>query len=419
MAPNAAIVDPLNQEIPVTALNWAQCQTRPILMIPGPTELPFPVIQAMNQPPTIQYDKSFDEAVLEPTVLALRDVFQTRGEVIIMPGSGRTALEAAAVSVIEPGDRVLVIVAGVFGTLMREIMMRVGAEVTEFTVELGARLDLPRLAAEVDRVRPKAITLVHNETSTGTTYPAAEVGTIARRAGALFMLDTVSAIAGIDVRTDEWGVDLNMTGSQKCLAAPLGLSLVSVTDRAWDAMERRKHKSSSLVYDLLRWKEHWIPASRGGQVPDGAPRRQPVSIPTHLTAAMNVATKLILDEGLPHRFRRHEVAAAALRAGADAMGLEMFSDAAILSNTVSCIKTPKGIEPSAVVTRMREQYGFLIGTGLDRIRTSTLRIGTMGITASPQYVLPTLGALELALRDLGYKAEPGAGVAAAQRAFAA
>ena len=400
-------------------LNWAQCQTRPVLMIPGPTELPFPVIQAMNQPPAIQYDKSFDEVVLEPTVLALREIFQTRGEVIIMPGSGRTALEASAVSVIEPGDRVLVIVAGVFGTLMREIMTRVGAEVTEFTVELGARLDLPRLQAEVDRVRPKAITLVHNETSTGTTYPAAEVGKIARQAGALFMLDTVSAIAGIDVRTDEWGVDLNMTGSQKCLAAPLGMSLVSVSDRAWEAMERRKQKSTSLVYDLLRWKEHWIPASRGGQVPDGAPRRQPVSIPTHLTAAMNVAAKLILEEGLPHRFERHRVAATALRAGATAMGLEMFSEATVLSNTVSCIKTPKGIEPAAVVSRMREQYGILIGTGLDRIRTSTLRIGTMGITSSPQYVLPTLGALELALRDLGHKAEPGAGVAAAQRAFAA
>ena len=400
-------------------LNWAQCQTRPVLMIPGPTELPFPVIQAMNQPPAIQYDKSFDEVVLEPTVLALRDVFQTRGEVIILPGSGRTALEAAAVSVLEPGDRVLVIVAGVFGTLMREIATRVGAEVTEFTVELGARLDLPRLAAEIDRVRPKAITLVHNETSTGTTYPAAEVGKLARQAGALFMLDTVSAIAGIDVRTEEWGVDLNMTGSQKCLAAPLGLALVSVSDRAWEAMERRKHRSSSLVYDLLRWKEHWIPTSRGGQVPDGAPRRQPVSIPTHLTSAMSVATKLILEEGLPHRFRRHAVAAASLRAGVTAMGLEMFSDASVLSNTVSSIKAPAGIDPSAVVARMRDQYGILIGTGLDRIRTTTLRIGTMGMTASPLYVLPTLSALELTLRDLGYKADPGAGVAAAQRAFAA
>jgi aspartate aminotransferase-like enzyme len=387
-------------------------------MIPGPTELPFPVIQAMNQPPAIQYDRSFDEEVLEPTVLGLRDVFQTRGEVIIMPGSGRTALEAGAQSVIEPGDRVLVIVAGVFGMLMREIMARVGAEITEFTVEMGARLDLDRLARTAGELRPKAITLVHNETSTGTTYPAAEVGKIARNTGALFMLDTVSSIAGIDVRTDEWGVDLNMTGSQKCLAAPLGMSLVSVSERAWHVMESRRRKSASLVYDLLRWKELWIPASRGGKVPDGSPRRQPVSIPTHLTAAMNVSTRLILDEGLAHRFRRHEVAGTALRAGLEAMGLEMFPDGSLWSNTVSCVKTPKGVDPAAVVTRMRDQYGILIGTGLDRLRTTTLRIGTMGITASPQYVLPTLSALELALRDLGSKSEPGAGVAAAQAVFA-
>lgn len=402
----------------MSEINWAQPHTRPVLMIPGPTELPFPVVQAMNRPPAIQYDRSFDEGVLDPTVVALRDVFQTRGEVILMPGSGRTALEAGALSVIEPGDRVLTIVAGVFGSLMREIMGRVGAEVTEFTVEWGARLDIPRLGAEAQRVRPKAITLVHNETSTGTTYPAAEVGRVARDVGALFMLDTVSSLAGIDVRTDEWGVDLNMTGSQKCLAAPLGLALVSVGDRAWQAMERRRHRATSWAYDLLRWKENWIPVSRGGAIPDGTPRRQPVSIPTHLTEAMRVAVDLIRDEGLGPRFRRHEIAGGALRAGLAAMGLDMFPDRTLWSNTVSCVKAPKDIDPSAVVARMRERYGILIGTGLDRIRASTLRIGTMGITSSPLYILPTLGALELALRDLGYKCEPGAGVAAAQAAFA-
>jgi aspartate aminotransferase-like enzyme len=408
---------PRRATVPST-INWTQVQTRPFLMIPGPTELPFPVVQAMNQPATIQYDRSFDEGVLEPTTLALREVFQTKGDVIIMPGSGRTALEAGALSVIEPGDRALVIGAGQFGILMREILNRVGADWTEFPVEWGARLDLDRLAREVERVRPKAITLVHNETSTGTTYPAAEVGKIARSVGALFLLDTVSSIAGLDVRSDEWGVDLNMTGSQKCLAAPLGMALVGVSSRAWQAMEQRKKKAQSYAYDLLRWREWWIPVSRGGKVPDGSPRRQPVSIPTHLTAALQVATRLILEEGLANRVRRHEIAATALRAGVAAMGLEMFPDATIYSNTVSCIRCPKNVDPAAVVTKMREPYGVLIGTGLDKIRTFTLRIGTMGITASPHYVLPTLSALELALRDLGHKCEPGAGVAAAQAAFA-
>src|SRR5256712_7479095 len=266
--------DPATEEgIVSLPINWAQCHTRPVLMIPGPTELPFPVIQAMNQPPSIQYDRSFDEAVLEPTTLALRDVFQTKNEVIMMPGSGRTALEAGALSVIEPRDRVLVVGAGQFGVLMREIMSRIDADWTEFPVEWGARLDLTRLEREAERIRPKALTLVHNETSTGTTYPAAEVAKVARAVGALFLLDTVSSIAGLDVRTDEWGVDLNMTGSQKCLAAPLGMSLVSVSPRAWSAMEQRKKKAQSYAYDLLRWRDNWIPVSRGGKIPDGTPRR--------------------------------------------------------------------------------------------------------------------------------------------------
>jgi aspartate aminotransferase-like enzyme len=403
----------------VSSLRWGAPQTRAILMIPGPTELPWPVIQAMNQPPAIQYDLGFDLTVLEPATLALREVFQTtQSEVIVMPGSGRTALEAGALSVVEPGDRVLVIVAGVFGALMREIMLRVGAEVTELAVEWGQPFDLDRLAREVERVRPKAVTLVHNETSTGTTYPAAEVGQVARRHGALFLLDSVSSLAGIDVRTDAWGVDLNMTGSQKCLAAPLGMSLVSVSRQAWDAMERRKHKAGSYVYDLLRWKEHWIPTSRGGQVPDGAPRRQPVSIPTHLTQALGTAARLVLEEGLPHRFRRHGVAGRAFRAGVEAMRLGMFSHPSIASDTVSCFRAPEGVDPAAVVARMRDEYGILIGTGLEKIRSTTFRVGHMGITASPLYVLPTLSALEMTLRDLGYRSEAGAGVAAAQAVFA-
>lgn len=402
-----------------STIEWSRGASRAILMIPGPTELPWPVIQAMNQPPIIQYDQHFDQNILEPTTLALRRVFQTEdSEVILLPGSGRTALEAAAVSVVEPDEKVLVIVAGAFGLLMREIMIRIGARVTEFSVEWGQPLDLGALEKKVEEVKPKAITMVHNETSTGTTYPAEPVGAIASRHGALFFLDTVSSLAGIDVRTDAWHVDLGMTGSQKCLTAPLGMGLVSVSPRAWEAMERRSRKAGSLVYDLLRWRELWMPVSRGGRVPDGSPRRQPISIPTHLTLAMQAATRLILEEGLVHRFERHRVAAQAFRAGLDVMRLTLFPDPSIASNTVACFKVPNGLEAGAVVKQMRDRYGILIGTGLERFRATTLRVGTMGLTASPTYILPTLSALELALRDLGYKAEAGAGVAAAQAVFA-
>lgn len=402
-----------------STIRWGATQAQPILMIPGPTELPFPVVAAMNQPATIQYDMNFDVKVLEPVTLALRDIFQTtRGEVIAMPGSGRTALEASAISVLEPGDRALVVVAGVFGSLMREIMTRAGAEVTEHAVEWGHPLDLARLEKDVERVKPKVVSMVHNETSTGTTYPAAQVARIVKRHGALFMLDTVSSLAGLDIRTDEWSVDLNMTGSQKCLAAPLGMAIVAVSPAAWEAMERRKQKASSWAYDLLRWKENWVPTSRGGQIPDGTPRRQPVSIPTHLTQALGAACRLILEEGLAHRFRRHAVAGRAFRAGLEAMRLQMFPDASLVSDTVSCFRTPAGIDPAAVVSHLRDRYGILIGTGLDRIRTSTLRVGHMGITSSPMYVLPTLSAIEMTLRDLGSRSEAGAGVAAAQAVFA-
>jgi alanine-glyoxylate transaminase/serine-glyoxylate transaminase/serine-pyruvate transaminase len=401
------------------SIKWAAPQAREILMIPGPTEIPFPVLQAMNQPPVIQYDTSFDVNVLEPVNLALKQVFQTeRGEVITMPGSGKTALESSALSMVEPGDRALVIVAGVFGQLMAAVLGRIGAEVTEFTVEWGQPIDLARLEREIERVKPKIVTMVHNETSTGTTYPAADVGKIVKGHGALFLLDSVSSLAGIDVRTDGWGVDLNMTGSQKCLAAPLGMAIIGVTPPAWEAMERRKHKASSYVYDLLRWRDSWIPVSRGGRVPDGGKRMQPISMPTQMTQALGVAVRLVLEEGLAARFRRHAVAGRAFRAGVEAMRLEMFPDKSIQSDTVSCIKTPPGLEAAAVVSRMRQTFGILIGTGLDKMRTTTLRVGHMGITASPLYLLPTLSAIEMTLRELGYRSEAGAGVAAAQAIFA-
>jgi aspartate aminotransferase-like enzyme len=401
----------------VTNQHWRRGLDRPILMIPGPTEVPWRVIRAMAQGPVIQYEPPFDDEVLEPTCLDLRHVFQTSGEVIALPGSGRTGLEAAAVSLVEPGDRVVVVVAGVFGWLMKEIMERVGAAVTAFDVEPGRALDLDGLERTVAEVRPKIVTLVHNETSTGLTYPAAAVGEITRRHGALYLLDTVSSLAGLDVQSDAWGVDVNMTGSQKCLAMPLGLAVVSVSPRAFEAMERRTRRPTTFACDLVRWKRQWVPTSRGGGVPEGGRRNQPVSMPTHLVQALREATTLILEEGMPHRTRRHRIAGKAFRAGLAALKLDLFGEPSLASDTVSCFRAPSGIAATAVVRRMRDAYGILISTGIDSLREAVLRVGTMGMTASPLYVLPTLSALGMTLRDLGHRANTGDALAAAQSVF--
>ena len=401
----------------MTNQHWRRGLDRPILMIPGPTEVPWRVIRAMARGPVIQYEPPFDEEVLEPACLDLRQVFQTTGEVIALPGSGRTGLEAAAASLVEPGDRVVVVVAGVFGWLMKEIMERTGAAVTAFDVEPGRPLDLESLDRTVGQVRPKMVTLVHNETSTGLTYPAAAVGEITRRHGALYLLDTVSSLAGLDVQNDAWGVDVNMTGSQKCLAMPLGLAVVSVSPRAFEAMDRRSRRATTFAYDLVRWKRQWVPASRGGGVPKGGRRNQPISMPTHLVHALREATTLILEEGVPHRIRRHRIAGKAFRAGLAVLKLDLFGEPSMASDTVSCFRTPPGIAPTAVVRRMRDAYGILISTGIDSLREVVLRVGTMGMTASPLYVLPTLSALGMTLRDLGHKPETGEALAAAQAVF--
>jgi aspartate aminotransferase-like enzyme len=410
---------PHDKETRVSQQHWMRGLDRPILMIPGPTEVPWRVIRAMAQPAMIQYEPPFDEEILEPACLDLRQVFQTTGEVLVMPGSGRTGLEAAASSLVEPGDRVVVVVAGVFGQLMREIMERAGAAVTAVEVEWGRTLDLAGLERTVAQTRPKLLTLVHNETSTGVTYPAGEIGDIARRHGALYLLDTVSSLAGLDVPTDAWGVDVNMTGSQKCLAMPLGLAVVSVSPRAFESMERRTRKPTTYAYDLVRWKQQWVPAGRGGGVKEGARRSQPVSIPTHLTQALREATRMILEEGLPHRIRRHRIAGKAFRAGLAGLKLDLFGEPTLASDTVSCFRTPPGVAAGAVTRRMRDAYGILISTGIgtDPMRQGALRVGTMGMTASPLYVLPTLSALGMALRDLGYKADTGDALAAAQAIF--
>ena len=389
---------------------------RPILMTPGPTEIPLQVLQAMVKPSIVHHDPAFNVEVLDRTLIDLRKVFQTENEVIAMPGSGRTALEAAITSVIDKGDRVLCVVAGVFGGWMKEMVDRIGGEGVLFEFEWGRSIDLKALDATLRGGKFKALTIVHNETSAGTAYPIQQIGEMAVKHEVLYLVDTVSSLGGVDIRTDAWGIDLNMTASHKCLAAPLGVALNSISSRAWEVMERRRTPAASFSLDLLRWKKMWLPPDRGGELIYGW-RRQPVSMPVHAVYALHEATNLILEEGLENRFRRHRISARAMRAAVGALGLELFADRAVWSDTLTCVKLPETVPAKETIRIMKEEHGIVVAGGLPPRAENNIRIGHMGLTASPMYIFPTIAALEATLSSLGYKFHRGQGLEAAEEAF--
>lgn len=389
---------------------------RPILMIPGPTEISWRVVQAMMRPSIPHYDPAFNIDVLDAVLVKLRKVFQTENEVFAVPGSGRVALEAAVTSVIEEDDKVLCVIAGVFGEWIREMVERVGGEAVPFEVPWGRPIDLDRLENTLKEGGFKALTIVHNETSSGAMYPIEEVGKIARRYDLLYLVDTVSSLGGADVRTDEWGIDITMSAPNKCLAAPIGLSLDSVSDRAWDAMKRRKKPATSFSYDLLRWRTMWLPPERGGDLLYGW-RRQPITMPVHTVYALEAAVDMVLEEGLEPRFARHILGGRAVRAGLAAMGLELFAAPSVASHTVTCATVPSGLSSRDIGGLMREQHGILIARGLGEDADQQIRIGHQALTASAQYILPTLAALESVLLSMGVAVPRGEAIQAAQEMF--
>jgi len=386
-------------------------------MIPGPTEIPWRVIRAMMRASEAHYDPDFNLGVLDATCGKLRTVLQTDNEVFIMPGSGRCAVESAITSVIEPGDRVLCPVFGVFSNWMKQIVERLDGEAVEFPVPWGQRLDLDKLDQMLESGGFKALNLVHNESSTGAMYPIDKVGEIAARHGVLFIVDAVSSAGAVNIETDHWHIDCLCTASQKGFCSPAGVVMVTVSQKAWQAMERRRKPSPNFSYDLLKWKRMWVAKERGGEEIFGY-RRQPFTMPVHNVYALAEAVDMILEEGLEARFRRHVVAAEALRASVRALGVELFAPDEVASYTITGISNPPGVRDADLRKIMQERYGSLISGGLEAKMGKMFRIGHMGCTAAPEYVLPTILALEGALASLGWKLRRGSGVEAAEAVFA-
>jgi aspartate aminotransferase-like enzyme len=283
-------------------------------------------------------------------------------------------------------------------------------------VEWGKSIDLDDLETNIKKDKYVALTVAHNETTTGAVYPIDKIGELARKFDMLYFVDTVSSLGGVNIETDRWGIDFNMTASHKCLGAPIGLAIVSVSERGWQKMENRKKPATTFSFDLLRWKQWWLPKERGGTL-EQKWRRQPITMPVYLVYALAEATKMILEEGLENVFERHRVIGEAVRAALTALGLSLYTDKRVASDTLTAFNVPQGVDDSRVRQIMADKYGIMISGGLQKASGKIMRIGHMGETARPHYIRPTILALEDALAEVGFQIRRGVGCKAADVAL--
>jgi aspartate aminotransferase-like enzyme len=384
-------------------------------MCPGPNDIADRVLRAMIQPAACPVTPEFQE-FYEQTLDMLAQVYQTRQQVAPIPGSGRSGVESAITSVIEPGDRALVIICGMFGHLAARIVNGVGGQAEELHFPWGELLDLEVIRDKLAQGSYKLVTMVHNETSSGAVYMnAGEVAHLAHAHGALFLLDAISSLGGADLPTDAWEVDLCVSCNHKAIAAPIGHAYVAVSDRAWRAMEGRQEPCRNIFGNLLQWKAQSLDSPVNGRT---LRRPQGVFTAVHLFYALHEALSMILEEGLTARFARHVLNAQAFREGIKALGLQPLARAALASPTVTCIPLPEGMQSAEFLRQLQADHGIFTLPGLGPHRDTAIRIGHMGVTAIPRCVLHTLYAIESVLAKMGHRVHPGAAVNRAQQVYA-
>lgn len=379
-----------------------------VLMAPGPTNLPPAVLQALASP-LIGHKDPVYLRVMDETADLMRAVFISENSVTLaLPGTGGAGMEACLVNLLEPGDRVLIGVNGLFGERMVEIARRNGAEVVPLEAEWGEIIDPAAIRRALGEKRTKLVALVHGETSTGVLQPIDDLAAMAHEQGALFALDTVATLGGIEVASDDWELDLCYSGSQKCLSAPPGAAPLTVSERGMAAIRERKTAVASWYMDLSLHEKYWL-----------GERIYHHTAPVLTMYALREACRLALEEGLEARWTRHQRLAAALTAGLEALGLQLFAPAEYRLPTVAAIRVPEGVNDARVRGILLEEFNIEIAGGLGAYAGRMWRIGIMGYSASEANVVLVLAALEHALRAEGRHVDGGAGVAAAMAALAA
>jgi alanine-glyoxylate transaminase/serine-glyoxylate transaminase/serine-pyruvate transaminase len=377
-------------------------------MGPGPSEAHPRVLAALGAPVLGHLDPRFLE-IMNDTQQLLRETYQTTNQLTFpVSGTGSAGMETCVVNLIEPGDRMVVAVNGVFGQRMSDVAGRAGASVTTIEKPWGEVFDLQQIRECLQKVRPKVLGIVHAETSTGAWQPVAELGKLCHELDVLLILDTVTSLAGVPVALDEWEVDGAYSGTQKCLSCPPGLAPVSFSPRGVEAINRRKSKVQSWYLDMGMVQRYW-----------GEERFYHHTAPISMIYALREALCVLHEEGLTASWQRHQRNHLALKAGLKALGIDYTAAEGHQLPMLNAVRIPAGIDDVTTRKTLLSEFGIEIGGGLGDFKGKVWRIGLMGVTSRPANVLLFLAALEQCLQAQGARTHSGAGVAAANSAYLA
>ena len=394
-----------------------------LLMGPGPVNADPRVLRALATPLVGQYDPWMTATMAETQVLYRRLFGTTNEATVLVDGTSRAGIEAALVSLLAPGDRVLIPVFGRFGHLLTEIAARARAEVHTIETEWGQVFTPSAIEAAIRATRPKVLAIVQGDTSTTMNQPLQELGEICHRHGVLLYTDATASVAGNPFDMDGWGIDAVTAGLQKCLSGPSGSAPVSLSDRATDVVRQRTSVEAGLrepddetnqdpigsnYFDLGMILDYWGPR-----------RLNHHTEATSMLYAARECARIVLEEGREAVIERHRVAGEAVLAGVRALGLDVFGDVNHKMNNVVAVEIPAGVNGEQLRAAMLSDYGIEIGTSFGPLHGRVWRIGTMGHNARKDAVVSTVAALEQCLRRAGVKVVSGDGVDAAIDTFAA
>ena len=375
--------------------------SRRILLGPGPSDVPARVLEALARPTVGHLDPEYLR-LMDDLGELLRQVFQTSNRLTLaVSGTGSAGMEACVVNLVEPGDEVVVVVNGVFGGRMKDVAERCGATVHAIEVPWGEVVSLEAISEALDaHPKTKLVGLVHAETSTGAHQPLEEISAKVHEAGALLVVDAVTSLGGHKLRVDDWKIDACYSGTQKCLSCPPGLSPVTFSEAALDAIDQRRTKVQSWYLDLSMIRKYW-----------GGERLYHHTAPINMSYALYEALRIVVEEGLDERIARHARNHRALRAGLEALGLTYIPKESLA--TLNAVRVPEGVDDARVRGRLLTEYGIEIGAGLGPFKGQAWRIGLMGESSQRRHVMLVLTALECLLSEEGHTVDGGAGIAAA------